>query len=184
MQQILRVSFSVLWVSLVAVATWAPKPAEASEACPPGWTNYVVVSDDTPACFSVTVAENTSEAMYEPILLFNGCGADVTIEPMEGLCPGCPDTFVITSGDSASLTVAGQNKENTYRWSMEGKAPDLTDEGTIIVASDSVIPDCSGAFGCSATGTSQSPTWHLLPLMLLALLVMRRRLSARMSKPE
>jgi hypothetical protein len=181
MQQILRVSFSVLWVSLVAVATWAPKPAEA---CAAGWTYYVVVSEDTPTCFSVTAAENTREAMYEPIGLFNGCAVDVTIEPMEGLCPDCPDTFVVGPGAGASLTVVGENNENTYRWSMEGKAPDLTDEGTIIVASDSVIPDCPGPFGCSATGTSQCPTWLLLPLMLLALLVMRRWLSARMSKPE
>ena len=177
MKQILRLSFPVLWVSLVTAVGFTPLSVEA---CIAGWTDYIVVSEDTPDCFTVT----ESLEMSGPVILENHCAVDVTIEPLEGSCTNCLDTFVVASGGTGSLHVVGDYGENTYRWSMEGKGPGLSDEGTIVVTSVSTGGDCPGPLGCSATERANNTHWHVLTLMLLSLLVMRRRLSARMSKLE
>jgi len=172
MRRTYRQQLSIL-SGLAVLAALVPLDADA---CAPGWTSYRVVAEHTPACFSFMGSGGHREDMYVPIQLYNDCPSDMTIEPMKGLCSGCKEAFVMAPGESVSLTVSGQNNENTYTWRMEGKSPDLTEEGTIVLESDSVIPDCPGPFGCSTTSGSHGAPWALLPLVLaLAFLVRPRR---------
>jgi len=173
----------VCLICITAVIVFNPSPAHA---CAPGWSNYAIAFDDTPACFVVTASPVTKESMYEPILLTNECTEDIHMEPVEGGCDGCPEAFVLAPDDSEMLIVQGQNAENSYRWWIEDGNSTPAQEGTLLIESISVIPDCPDHMGCGTAARAHTGTtgWLLYPLILaMGWLVRRHQITGVKSAP-